>query len=151
MEVKGDYSFDAPVGRVWGLLLDVDNLARCMPGCEKLVPLGDDRYEATLSIGVGSIRGTYLATITLADQVQMRSYKLTFEGNGSSGFVRGEALVTLEEQEGKTLVKVEGNAQVGGTIARVGQSLMASVNKMMLDRFFTCLQEADSETGPFGR
>ena len=142
MEVKGDYSFDAPVDRVWGLLLDADNLARCMPGCEKLVPLGEDRYEATLSVGVGSIRGTYLAKITLADQVPMRSYKLTVEGTGSPGFVRGEALVTLVEQEGKTLVKVEGNAQVGGTIARVGQRLMASVNKMMMDRFFTCLQEA---------
>ena len=142
MEVKGDYSFDAPLGRVWELLLDADNLARCMPGCEKLVPLGDGQYEATLSVGVGSIRGTYLAKITLADQVPMLSYKLTVEGTGSPGFVRGEALVTLVEQEGKTLVKVEGNAQVGGTIARVGQRLMASVNKMMMDRFFTCLQES---------
>jgi carbon monoxide dehydrogenase subunit G len=30
--------------------------------------------------------------------------------------------------------------QTGGPIARVGQRLIAGVSKMMLDRFFTCLQ-----------
>ena len=55
MEVKGDYLFDAPVGQVWELLLDADVLARCMPGCEKLVPLEEHGYEATLSVGVGSV------------------------------------------------------------------------------------------------
>ena len=142
MEVKGNYSFDAPVAKVWEVLLDPDTLARCMPGCERLTPLGNGQYEATLSVGVGSIKGTYQARITVADQVPTHSYKLIVEGNGSPGFVRGEARISLEEQDGKTLVKVEGDAQVGGTIARVGQRLLGSVNKMMLDRFFNCLREA---------
>jgi carbon monoxide dehydrogenase subunit G len=30
--------------------------------------------------------------------------------------------------------------EVGGTIARVGQRLIGSVSKMMMDRFFSCLQ-----------
>ena len=144
MDVKGDYSFDASVGRVWEVLMDPDTLAGCMPGCEKLAPLGNDQYEATMSVGVGSIKGAYVARITLADQVPMRSYKLIVEGKGSPGFVRGEARISLEEQEEKTLVKVEGEVQVGGTIARVGQRLLGSVNKMMMDRFFTCLRDAAS-------
>ena len=115
-----------------------------MPGCEKLVPLEEHGYEATLSVGVGSIKGTYKVKITLTDLMPMRSYRLTVEGTGTPGFVRGDALITLEEQEGKTLVKVDGEAQIGGTIARVGQRLMASVNKMMIDRFFSCLQESAS-------
>ena len=41
-----------------------------------------------------------------------------------------------------TLVKVDGEAQVGGTIARVGQRLLGGVNRMMMDKFFTCLQKA---------
>ena len=146
MDVNGSYLFDAPAARVWEVLLDPDTLAHCMPGCEKLTPLGNDQYEATLSVGIGSIKGTYQAKIALADQVPLRSYKLTVEGSGSPGFVRGEAFISLEEQEGKTLVKVDGDAQVGGTIARVGQRLIGSVNKTMMDRFFNCLQEAAGET-----
>ena len=141
MDVKGEYTFDAPAARVWEVLLDPSMLARCMPGCEKLAPLGDDQYEASITLGVGSITGSYTAKITLADVAPMSSYKLIVEGSGSPGFVRGEATISLEEREGKTLVKVDGKAQVGGTIARVGQRLLGSINKIIMDRFFTCLQE----------
>lgn len=141
MDVKAEYVFDAPVERVWQVLLDPASLAHCMPGCEELVPLGGQEYEATLSVGVGAVRGTFKVTITLADQVPMRSYTLAVEGKGSPGFVRGQGRISLEPQGQGTLVRVEGEAQVGGTIARVGQRLLSSVNKMMLDRFFACLNE----------
>ena len=144
MEVKGDYEFGAPAARVWETLLDPDVLAGCMPGCDELTPLGNDQYEATLSVGVGAIKGNYRAKITVADQVPIRSYKLMVEGSGTPGFVRGEATISLEEQGEKTLVKVDGDAQVGGTVARVGQRLLGTVNKMMMDRFFSCIGEAAS-------
>ena len=38
-------------------------------------------------------------------------------------------------------VTVDGTVQVGGTVARVGQRLIGSVAKMMMDRFFACLQD----------
>ena len=142
MDVGGTYTFQAPADKVWDVLLDPENLATCMPGCERLEPLGDGKYRASLSVGVGSIQGKYEATITVSDQVPPHSYKLTVEGTGSSGFVRGEAVVSLAEQDGSTVVTVQGQGQIGGTIARVGQRLIGSVNKMMMDRFFTCLQRS---------
>ena len=145
MDVNTEYSFNAPPPRVWEVLLDTEVIARCMPGCERLSPLGDDRYEATMNVGIGSINATFTAQITLADQIPPKSYKLIVEGQGAPGFVRGEALISLEEHGGGTLVRVDGKAQVGGTISRVGQRLMGSVNQMMMDRFFTCLQREAAE------
>ncbi len=145
MDVNTEYSFNAPPSRVWDVLLDAEVIARCMPGCERLSPLGDDRYEAIMSVGLGSINTSFTAQITLADQVPPKSYTLIVEGQGGPGFVRGEAQISLEEQGSGTLVKVDGKAQVGGTISRVGQRLMGSVNQMMMDRFFTCLQREAAE------
>ena len=144
MEIKGLYTFEAPLKEVWEKLLDTDSLARCMPGCESLTPIGDDQYEATMSVGVGSVMASYRARITISDRVPERSYRMLVEGNGPPGFLRGEALVSLEEREGNTLVKVDGEAQVGGTIASFGQRLLASSNKIMMDKFFACMQQADS-------
>ena len=141
MDVTGEYSFNAPVDRVWAVLLDRAALERCMPGCEQLTDLGRDQYEATLSVGVGPVKGTFQAKITVGDQDPPTSYVLTVEGNGSPGFVRGRALVCLEERGQGTLVKVQGEAQVGGLIARVGERLIGTVNKSMMDRFFGCLTE----------
>ena len=144
MEIKSQYTFEAPLSEVWAKLLDKDSLARCMPGCDSLTTIGDDQYEAAMSVGLGSVSGRYLAKITISDRVPERSYRLLVEGNGPLGFLRGETLISLEEREGNTLVSVEGEAQVGGTIARFGQRLLASTNKIMMDRFFACMQKADS-------
>ena len=48
-------------------------------------------------------------------------------------------IAELENDADRTLVTVDSRAQVGGTIARVGQRLLGSVSKMMMDRFFACL------------
>ena len=53
----------------------------------------------------------------------------------------GGGAISLTETDGGTRVTVVGAVQVGGTIARVGQRLLGSVSKMMMDRFFTCLQK----------
>ena len=57
--------------------------------------------------------------------------------------------VALSEADGgaRTSVAVTGKAQVGGTIARVGQRLLGGVSKMMMDRFFACLQERARAAG----
>ena len=141
MDVNAVYIFDAPVDKVWKVLLDPDTIANCLPGCEQLTPLNDGQYEAHLTIAVGAIRGKYKAKVTLADLNPNQSYTLTIEGNGTPGFVKGQAHIALNEISDKTHVTVEGHAQVGGIIARVGQRLMSGMNKMMMDKFFSCMQE----------
>ena len=142
MEISGSYVFNAPVQKVWDTLMDPKVLAECIPGCESFDPVGDGQYQAVVSVGVGAIRGRYNAKVVLRDLEPPSSYRLIIEGTGSVGFVNGDSLVTLQEGEGNTTVRVESNAQVGGTIARVGQRMMGSVAKTMLDRFFTCLQQS---------
>ena len=141
MKILGSYVFNAPAEKVWGVLLDPKALANCMPGCEKLDPIGDDQYQAVLSVGIGPIRGRYNAKITMRDKVPQQSYRLVVEGTGANGFANGDALITLTEHDGKTTVQVDGESQVGGTVARVGQRMMGSAAQMMLGRFFSCLQE----------
>jgi uncharacterized protein len=140
MEVKGTYTFDASTATVWDLLMDPVVVAGCLPGCEGLVPAGDDRYEATLTMGVAAITGTYRGTVTIADKQPPNAYRLLVEGQGRPGFVKGASAVSLREENGRTVVEVAGQVEVGGAIARVGQRLLGSVSKMMLDRFFACLQ-----------
>ena len=143
MEVTATYTFDAPRQRVWELLIDPTVIAGCLPGCESMEPTGDDTYTATLTVGIAAITGRFTGTVQMAHKVPPASYTLQVEGRGKPGFVNGSADVSLAEDgaDGTTTVAVTGKAQVGGTIARVGQRLLGSVSKMMMDRFFACLQE----------
>jgi carbon monoxide dehydrogenase subunit G len=140
MELTASYSFAHPAAAVWALLVDVDAVAACLPGCERLEPLGDDRYRAVLTLAVSAISGRYDATVALLDKQPPHSYRLVVAGTGRTGFVNGEAAISLVEQDGQTVVQVTGRADVGGTIASVGQRLLGTVSRTIMDRFFACLQ-----------
>ncbi len=142
MKLTGTYQFDTTAVKVWSVLTDPKHLERCIPGCEGLEPQGNGEYQASLTVAVGPVRGKYKAKISMKDLVPHQSYRLVVEGTGSTGFLNGEAAFTLVEQDGKTTVHVDGDSNAGGPIARVGQRLMGSVGKMMMDRFFSCLQES---------
>ena len=142
MKLTGTYQFDANAAKVWAALTDPKSLEQCIPGCEGLKHQGNNVYEADLTVGVGPIRGKYHAKISMQDQVQNRSFRLVVQGTGATGFVNGDALITLEEVNGKTTVTVDADSQAGGPIMRVGQRMMGSVGKMMMDRFFNCMQKS---------
>ena len=141
MEISGSYTFNAPVDRVWHLLMDPAVIASCIPGCDHFDPDGEDRYRVRLTVGLAAITGTYDGTVVMSDKVPQTSYRLTAEGQGRPGFVKGSSAITLRADGAATIVDVSGTVQTGGPIARVGQRLIGSVSKMMLDRFFACLQE----------
>ncbi|HVG56034.1 MAG TPA: carbon monoxide dehydrogenase subunit G [Vicinamibacterales bacterium] len=140
MDITGSYTFTAPPDRVWDLLMDPKVISSCIPGCEAFEPLGEDRYRAKLNVALAAITGSYEGTIALSEKVAPASYRLTADGQGRPGFVKGSAAIALRGEGGSTVVDVQGTVQAGGAVARVGQRLISSVSKMMMDRFFACLQ-----------
>jgi carbon monoxide dehydrogenase subunit G len=143
MEISGSYHFDASPDRVWDLLMDPAVISSCIPGCDRFEPDGEDRYRVRLTVGLAAITGTYDGTVVISDKVPQISYRLTVEGQGKPGFVKGGSTIALRLDGATTIVEVSGTVQAGGPIARVGQRLIRSVSKMMLDRFFACLQSRD--------
>ena len=141
MDIRGTYQFDAPPQDVWDLLVDTDAVAACLPGCESLDPVGDNQYRVALTMGIAAVTGRYEGTIEMKDLEPPVSYQLAVEGRGKQGFVTGSGAISLTAADGGTTVAVTGTVQVGGTIARVGQRLLGSVSKMMMDRFFACLRQ----------
>ncbi len=141
MQLTGTYPFDAPAARVWSLLNDPEIIAACLPGCDRLEPIGEDRFRANLSLAVAAISGQYSGTVTILEKCPPHSYRLAIDGSGKAGFVKGDAQVTLTEESGSTTVRVTGDGHVGGLFARVGQRLLGSISQMMMDRFFACLRE----------
>lgn len=139
MNITGTYTFDAPVSRVWALLMDTTAIAACVPGCKELRPVGEDMYQAELNVAVAAVTGNYVTTITMADKIEPVSYRLVFDGTGRMGFVKGSAVITLAQHENGTTVSVNASSEVGGPVARVGQRLMEGVARMTMDRFFACL------------
>ena len=142
VKLAGSYEINAPRETVWGALTEPESLKGCIPGCQRLEDVGGGNYEAAISASLGPVRGNFSAKVSITDWNPYESYRLTVSANGAPGFVNGEAFITLSEQDGLTTVSVDGDGQAGGLLARVGQRMMESVGRNMMDRFFGCLAEA---------
>ena len=140
MDVTGSYSFNATPDRVWDLMMDPAAIASCIPGCEALEPDGPDRYRAKITMGLAAITGTYEGTVVITEKIEKSSYRLSVEGQGKPGFVKGDAAITLRADGAGTIVELTAAVQTGGAIARLGQRLIGAAAKMMQDRFFACMQ-----------
>jgi carbon monoxide dehydrogenase subunit G len=139
MKVEGVYTFPGPPQQVWELLLSADSLRACIPGAESLTETGPDHWDAVLRVGVAAIKGTYKGKVAIVDKDPPNAYTLEVEGSGGPGFVKGTARISLEPDGSGTRVKVEGDGQVGGMLAGVGQRMLPGVAKMLMNQFFECL------------
>ena len=140
MDISGSYTFPASRDRVWALLMDPAVIAACIPGCDRFEPDGEDRYKIALTVALAAITGNYEGTVVLADKIDQSSYRLIVEGQGKAGFVKGDSAITLKDHDSSTDIDVRATMQIGGPVARVGQRLIGGVAKMMMDRFFACLE-----------
>ena len=136
MKIEGSYTFKASRQRVWDVLLDPKIIAQCMPGCEGLNEIGPDQFEATMKIGIASVKGTYKGKLSIKEKQPPVRYVLSGEWSGGPGFLKGDLSVVLEEKNGETVLKYSTEAKVGGLIAGVGQRMMGGIAKMMVDQFF---------------
>lgn len=151
MELSGEHTFNAPRERVYAFLLDPDTLEACLPGCEKLEQVGEDEYAATMKIGIGMIKGTFSGKVKISDKQEPTSYRMLVEGKGPQGQVSGEGTLELVEQDGGTLVKWSGDANVRGTLARIGSRVIKPAASTIVGQFFNCLEsKAATQTSAQG-
>jgi uncharacterized protein len=150
LKISGSYSVPASRQRTYELLQDPVVLAKCMPGTDHLDKIAEDEYEMKMKMAIASIGGLFTGKIRLADQNPPESFRLIVEGAGKIGFLKGEGRLNLAPQDQSpqgesTEVAYDGDVQVGGTIASVGQRLIDTTAKMIIKKFFEKLAEAAVE------
>ncbi|MYD35919.1 MAG: carbon monoxide dehydrogenase subunit G [Dehalococcoidia bacterium] len=144
MNITGSHSVPASRERVWELLHDPDALQRMVPGCQSLDAETPQKFSATLAVGVGPIRGRFSGSVEIEDVAVPESYKMTLNGQGPTGFVSGEGMINLTEDGESTLVEVEADAQVGGTLAQIGSRMIQTAVRMLMGQFFDALSREAS-------
>jgi carbon monoxide dehydrogenase subunit G len=146
MKLAGTYTFEAPQQTVWEALRNPTVLTSILPGCEKLEEVGDNQFEGQLDIRVGPVQGKFQGKIEMLDLVAPDSFRLKINGQGTTGFVNASAKVDLEAAGDSTLIHYDSDAQVGGRIAGVGQRLLdssaRSIVQQSLDGFHELVRVA---------
>jgi uncharacterized protein len=141
VKISGSQTLAASPEKVYAMMQDPEVLARAIPGCEGLEKIGEDQYRMKMKMALASFSGAFEGKVRITDQAPPERFRLIVEGSGKLGFMKGDGLLTLKANGEGAEVSYEGEAQVGGTMAAVGQRLIDGTAKMMIKRFFEKLAE----------
>lgn len=140
MEMSGEQRVPLAQDEVWKALNDPDVLGACIPGCEHVEKVSDTEFKATVNAAVGPVKSKFKGKVTLSDLDPPNSYRLAFQGDGSAGFVKGEADVRLNSEDTReTVIGYQAKATVGGKLAQVGSRLIDGAARKMANDFFANL------------
>ncbi|MGH9559513.1 MAG: SRPBCC family protein [Bryobacteraceae bacterium] len=137
MRIAGAYTLPFAPARTYTLMQDPEALARAIPGCESLNRIGENEYRMKMKMALASLSGAFDGRVRITDQNPPWSFRMIVEGTGKIGFIKGDGLIKIAlTASDDSEVVYEGDAQVGGTIAAVGQRLIEASAKMMVKKFF---------------
>lgn len=141
MEFDGDFESPRPPEELWNYFTDTEHLADCAPGMEEMTLLSSSEFEATITVGVGSVKPTFKVEGVIAEADEPNKLVMTAEGSaGRKGAFDTVATMNLEELDEGTRLEWEAEATVGGLISSLGQRALGSVTNRLVDQFFDCMQ-----------
>ena len=132
----GEVVIPAPPETVWRALLDPDALAATIPGCHRLERVGENAYQATVSLGVGPVRGRFEARIQLSELEAPRAATLSGGLDGPLGSSAGSGRVRLEAVPGGTKVGYAYEVAISGKVAAVGGRMLEGASRILVKQFF---------------
>ena len=137
MKFAGETLIAASREEVWQALNDPKVLKACIPGCDSLDPTEDGGFTAIVRQKIGPVSATFEGRVAIEDPDPPNSYRLVGQGSGGvAGFAKGGALISLTDEDGKTRLVYDAEAQLGGKIAQLGGRLVSGVANKVADQFF---------------
>ena len=142
MQFENDFEVASPIDTVWDTLLNVEEVAPCMPGAEVLEQTGDKSYKVAIKVRLGPVSMQYRGDVEIVDpdpsahEAKMVAKATEARGQGTAN---AEIGMRLEEQEGKTRAVLTTDLRLSGRAAAMGQGIVKDVAGKLTETFAECL------------
>ena len=84
MNIEEAFTVAADPATTWDLIRDPACMMTCVPGCETIERLDDDRYRAEVAVGVGPIKARFNLLVTVLEERPLTFVRSTTEGEEGS-------------------------------------------------------------------
>ncbi len=132
MLIEEEFIVNCPIQRLFDFLLDIKTVGMCIPGCEKVEPVGDKEYESVIKAKVGIISVKFKVRTLVEEAVPFSLIRTVGQGNevAKLGHFQQKTQINLKElSETETLVSYQSHVSVVGRLATFGDRILRSKAK----------------------
>jgi len=157
MDLEHSFTIPVPPEQAWQALLDVEQVAPCMPGAT-VDAFDGEVISGKIKVKVGPIQMIYAGTARFTEKDEAtKTVVLEASGKETRGSGTASATVrsSLQDEAGQTRVLVRTTMTVTGRPAQFGRGVMAEVGGRIIGKFATNLAAqlsgegaATQEAGP---
>jgi uncharacterized protein len=134
MNIHGSRTLDVPRVAVFAAIMDPNVLLGVIPGCREIEQTSPTEYHGRIALRLPGVVGTYRTVVRVVEVDAPRSGSLAGEVTGSLGSIDGTATFRLIEADGRTTVDYDGQAAIGGPLARLDSRFVASLAGSLIDQ-----------------
>jgi carbon monoxide dehydrogenase subunit G len=142
MEFTNTFDVDAPLERVWGFMLNAQEVAPCVPGAAITDTVDDTHYKGTVKVKLGAVQVSYRGELEMQPDEPNRTIVLTAKGTEQRGSGGASGVITnvLTESGSGTHVEIHSKIDVTGKVATFGRGIMQDVANKLIRDFSVCLE-----------
>jgi hypothetical protein len=122
--------------------MNMDTLAKVVPGISRLEQTGDHTYKSILDIKLGPVSGSFTGSLQLDDLQEPSAFTLKAQQNSKIGNANAAIKINLAPVgTGDTEIEFSGDVKLSGTLAALGQRVMGGVSNTLTKQFFSNLEK----------
>ena len=126
MEFDNTFNVPLPPDQAWNTLMNIEQIAPCMPGAELTEIVDDRNFKGKVSVRLGPVALTFQGAASF-EEVDEQNHSATVKAQGADAKGRGGANANvgfrLEPADGGTTVKIHTNLQLSGSVAQYGRGV----------------------------
>jgi uncharacterized protein len=139
LEITKNFTVQAPAAKVWDFLVDVEKVARCLPGAAITGKLDDKTYNGTMTVKVGPVQASYKGKVVFESiDAAARSAQIVATGQDVRGRGGADLRLTSTVKElgpGRTEVTAVSQVSITGILAQMGRGMIQDVSDQMFQLF----------------
>jgi carbon monoxide dehydrogenase subunit G len=144
VKIENEFTVPAPLDHVWAYLLDVEQVAPCMPGAELTETVDDSTWKGKVNMRLGPVSLAFAGTVSMEERDE-DEHRVVLHARGMEQKGKGaaNAVVTswLEQGQDETRVKMTADIQLSGAVAQLSRGLLPEVSRKLTAQFAECLHE----------
>jgi len=134
VNIRGSHTLGARREDVFAAICNPDALLGVIPGCREIEQVGDAEYRGRIALRLPGVVGTYRTVVRLVDSDPPARGDLEGELEGSLGSIRGRATFRLTDAGEGTRIDYEGEAVIGGPLARFDSRFVEGLAGSLIDQ-----------------